>query len=471
MTTGTYDVVVVGGGGAGLTAAISAALNGASVLLLEKQPELGGNTARSIGSIPGAGSRLQAAAGVTDSPEQFVSDVDAHTGGAFNEAGLGTLSARSADLVHWLIDDVGIPLSLTQDYRHVGHSVNRLHNPPRREGRVLVDHLADFARAHGVRILTGNGVARIEHSDEGTYAVLTATDTFTTDNVILATDGFGANRDMVARVAPQYAGLSYLGGEGNTGDGIRFGTGLGGQTASMTAVLGFATMGLPDGEPSAWSTMVSWTVVENGGVVVDPTGARFADESTGYSAFVDSILESGGGGPVYVVFDQRILDSVSKWEERFRLLAEREGSPIRKLDPAAPEFGLDAAVLGESLASYARAAAGQAPDPFGRTDFGWAPLEGQLYVARSEPAVLTTLGGLVVDDQARVLRADGQPIAGLYAAGGTAQSIVGTTGARGYISGAGLLAALGYGYLAGSSAAARVPASTKNHPLPIGAKR
>ena len=455
MTTRTHDVIVVGGGGAGLTAAIAAALDGAEVLLLEKQEDLGGNTARSIGSIPGAGSRLQAEAGITDSAQQFVADVDSHTAGTFNEAGLGRLAASSADLVHWLIDDVGVPLTLTQDYRHVGHSVSRLHNPPSREGNVLVKYLADFARAHGIRIQTGNGVINIEHSDEGTFAVLTATDTFSTRNVILATDGFGANQAMIREAAPQYAGLSYMGGEGNTGDGIRLGSALGGQTASMTAVLGFATMGLPEDEPSAWSTMVSWTAVENGGIVVDPNGARFADESAGYSAFVDSILESCGGGPVYVVFDQRILDSVSKWEERFRLLVEREGSPIRPLDLDNPAFGLDSVTLRAALDGYARAAAGKNTDPFGRTEFGWAPLEGQLYVARSEPAVLTTLGGLVVDDDARVLRPDGQPVAGLYAAGGTAQTIVGTAGAGGYISGAGLLAALGYGRLAGRSAAAR----------------
>ncbi|GAB3812632.1 FAD-dependent oxidoreductase [Tessaracoccus terricola] len=467
--TGTYDVIVVGGGGAGLTAAISAALDGASVLLLEKQPELGGNTARSIGSIPGAGSRLQAEAGITDSPSQFMSDVDAQTGGSFNERGLGLLSEQSASLVHWLIDEVGIPLTLTEDYRHVGHSVNRLHNPPGREGRVLVQHLADFARSRGVRIQTGSGVATVEHSDEDTFAVLTATDTYSARNVVLATDGFGANREMLHEVAPQYAGLSYMGGEGNTGDGIRLGTGLGGHTASMTAVLGFASMGLPDDEPSAWATMVSWTAVENGGFIVDPSGARFGDESSGYSAFVDTILESGGGGTVHVVFDQRILNSVSKWEERFRLLAEREGSPIRPLDPDHPPFGLDAATLRNTLAAYGRAAAGEAEDEFGRRDFGWAPLEGPLYVARSEPAVLTTLGGLVVDDQARVLRADGHPVAGLYAAGGTAQTIVGTAGAGGYISGAGLLAALGYGFLAGSSAAARTNGTDVETSLPIGA--
>jgi fumarate reductase flavoprotein subunit len=447
------DVVVVGGGGGGLTAASSAALQGASVALFEKEPACGGNTARSIGSIPGAGSQMQADAGVDDSPQRFVDDVAQHIGGAFNERGVTRLAETSAELVEWLGTDLGIPLRLTEDYRHVGHSVARLHNPPRREGAVLIEHLATFAERRGVAIRTRAPVQSIARGDDGGFQVHVAGEVIRARAIILATDGFGANSQMMREQCARYAGLSYLGGPGNVGDGIRMGTELGGVTDSMSAVLGFAIMGVPDDCPSSWDTMVSWTVIENGGIVVDGSGRRFADESVGYSAFVDDVIDHGESN-VYAVFDERILQSVALWEERFRLLVERADSPVRRIDPPDPPFDLSADALSATVSQYAAAASGARRDPHGRQDFGWAPLGAPLYAARAEPSVLTTLGGLVVGDNGEVHDADGAPIDGLFAVGGTAQTLTGTAGARGYISGAGLLAALGYGRLAGAAAAA-----------------
>jgi fumarate reductase flavoprotein subunit len=139
--------------------------------------------------------------------------------------------------------------------------------------------------------------------------------------------------------------------------------------------------------------------------------------------------------------------------DRFRLLVERPDSPIRRIDLADPPFGIPADELRRTLDDYAAAASGAHPDGFGRVDVGWAPFEGDLYAARAEASVLTTLGGLVVGDHGEVLDSSGAPIRGLYAAGGTAQTLSGTVGAGGYISGTGLLAALGYGRLAGDAAA------------------
>ncbi len=445
------DLVVVGGGGGGLSAAIAAALSGARVVLLEKEERCGGNTARSIGSIPGAGSRFQEAAGVEDSPQRFVDDVTAHTHGEVNAIGLERLAGQSADLVHWLTDVVELPLRLTEDYRHVGHGVTRLHNPPGREGRVIVDHLSAFAESKGVEIRTSSPAADVSLSEEGTWLVsIEGGETLSARSVILATDGFGANPEMMAEYCSRYVGLAYFGGPGNVGDGIRFGLAAGGVAESMTAVLGFAIMGVPEASPSSWDTMVSWTVIENGGIVVDAAGRRFGDESVGYSAFVDAVVDAGQP-LVYAIFDERILQSVSSWEERFRLLVERADSPVKRIDRATPPFGIDAAELDRTLAAYAAAASGDAQDEFGREDTGWAPFGDVLYAARAEASVLTTLGGLVVGQNAEVLDAAGSPIPGLYAVGGTAQTITGLAGAGGYISGSGLLAALGYGYLAGTA--------------------
>jgi fumarate reductase flavoprotein subunit len=447
-----YDVVVLGGGGAGLSAAIAAAQRGANVALLEKTPELGGNTARSVASIIGAGTRLQEAAGIQDSPARFVADVDQVTGGDFNRAGLTHLAAVSAGLVHWLLDDIGADLRLTQDYKHIGHSVNRLHNPPTREGAELIAMLTRAAGDLPVTIYLRCPAIGVERTADRRWAVASGSgDTFVAGKVVLAADGFGASEEMRKEYTREFADLKYIGAPGNAGDGIRIGQDLGGVADSMTAVLGYAIMGMPEQGGSSFDTMVSWTVIEDGGFIVTQAGTRFGNEGLGYSAFVDAVIGQGGGPIVYAVFDQRISDSVSRYEQRQRLLTQRPGSPIRRLDRTAP-FGIDDQALRATLSSYNGYASGSEPDPFGRGDFGFAPLQGEIYVAKAEASILTTLGGLRVNGDAQLLDGDGVPIPDVYAAGGTAQTISGLTGASGYLSGCGLLAALGYGMLAGRHA-------------------
>lgn len=454
MTANKFDVAVLGGGGAGLASSISAAQRDLKVVVFEKSDRCGGNTARSVGSIPGAGSRFQAATGIEDSPELFLADVKGQTKGKFNHEGMRRLAQISAGLVHWLVDDVGVVLKLTQDYKHVGHSVNRLHNPPSREGGELIGTLVDVAEGLGVSILTKAPVTTVSPGPDGYTVQLESGDEFSVASVIIATDGFGADHQMMVDRCARFADLKYFGAPGNTGDGIRIGQSVGGTVDSMDSVLGYAIMGMPSESESAWDTMVSWTVVENGGVIVDSEGCRFGNEEVGYSAFVDTVVNHTNE-PIYAIFDERIQNSVADHELRFKLLLERADSPVRPLslarDTVLP-YQLPRDAARRTLDAYLRAASGERADQFGRTEFGMAPLQGNLFVAKAEPSVLTTLGGLKVDGDARVLDTQGRPIESLYAAGGSAQTITGLSGASGYISGAGLLAALGYGYLAGRHA-------------------
>ena len=119
------DVLVVGGGGGGLVAAISAADEGVSVVLIEKSPQLGGNSALSSGSVPGAGTRFQREAGIEDSPEIFAADVLKRTNNTAPRHLVELLARESAPLVEWLVDRVGAPLKLVPDLKKVGHSVPR----------------------------------------------------------------------------------------------------------------------------------------------------------------------------------------------------------------------------------------------------------------------------------------------------------------------------------------------------------
>jgi fumarate reductase flavoprotein subunit len=153
MTEGfdwTLDVLVIGGGGCGLAAAIAAHDAGAEVAIVEKLDRPGGNTALSTGSVPGAGSRFQRAAGIVDSPERMIDDYLRNSGEHDMNAVMRMLAHESAPLVEWLVDAVGARMSIITDYCHVGHSVPRLHAPVSRRGQDLLDDLLAAAARRGI---------------------------------------------------------------------------------------------------------------------------------------------------------------------------------------------------------------------------------------------------------------------------------------------------------------------------------
>lgn len=405
--------------------------------------------------------RFQAATGVPDSPERFVADLREQAGEHLDLSVARRLCGLSAELVHWLVDEAGVRLSLTLDYRHIAHSVNRLHNPPSREGAELISYLEITARQLGVHIVTSAPVTDVRANgatltiEVDTPSAADADRRLEARTVILATDGFGASVELLARHAPDAVGLPYFGSPANTGGGLLIGERMGGRIRSMNSLLGYAAMAVPAGGAPSFETMFSWTVVEKGGIVVDGAGRRFADESVGYSAFVDDVIDATGTAGTWAVFDQRILDHVTSHEQRFALLADRADTPILRAQTSAElaRLGsLDPEVLTHTLDRYGVAARREHPDDFGRADFGSAPLQPPYYTTRTVPGFFTTQGGLEVDDHARVLSA-GRPIPNLYAGGGTAAGISGPSRFRGYVSGNGLLSALGYGYLAGAHAA------------------
>lgn len=444
------DVVVVGAGGAGLVAALAAADAGASAVVLEKEERAGGNTAASTGSVPGAGTRWQAEAGIDDSPERLTADLLRQSGPHDAEDLVRTLAATSAELVEWLVDRHDIDLRLITDYKHVGHSVPRLHAPPSRKGHALVADLLRAAKAVDVEVLTHSPVDRLLVEDgrvDGVVVAGSRTGTYELRSraVVLAANGFGADREMIARFAPDATGLEYFGAHGSTGEAIRWLLDLGATMGNAAAYQGYAAVAYPHG------SITSWTTVEHGGVVVDRSGARFGDEAAGYSGFAAAV--AGVSGPVHVVFDTAIRDSVIAHEEEFADLAAaggvREAPDVAAL---AAGIGAEAPVLAASLEAAATAAEGRADDPFGRTAWGRGALRPPYAAVRAVPGLFHTQGGVLVDEHARPLGVDG-PIPAVYATGGVAAGISGRAGGSGYSSGNGLLSALGLGALAGRHAA------------------
>ena len=445
------DIVVAGAGAAGLAATLAAAPS-ATVLLVEanRQFQRACNTALSTSMIPAGGSRWQQTAGIRDSPEQFLADVRHKTLGSANAAVAEALTAVAPTLVEWLADDCAVPLELVTDFDYPGHSARRCHAVPDRSGATLHQALLRSAQLspHVTLQCPARLVDVVTNADGAVVGVALeapdgSQDSLTCRAVVLATNGFGADRDLVARYMPGIEGALYFGGEGSTGDALRIGERLGAQVADLDAYQGHGSVAIPQG------ILLTWAQVMHGGILVNALGERFGDESIGYSEFGEAVIAQPGG-IAWAVFDCEISDKCEPFAD-YRRCAEngalRWASTLDEL-AAVTDTPYDA--LAATLESAGRATRGEI-DPLGRT---WWPrtLQSPYVAVKVTGALFHTQGGLVVDGQARVQRSDGQ-LNRLYAAGGAAVGMSGH-GAAGYLAGNGLLSALGLGYLAGRSAGA-----------------
>ncbi len=444
------DILIVGAGAGGLVAAIAAAEQGAAVAILEKQDRPGGNSSLSTGSVPGAGSRFQREAGVVDSPERFLADMEVIAPDNDCPELVRRLISESAATVEWLVDVAGARIALVTDYRHVGHSAPRLHAPASRRGQDLVDDLLRAVEARDVPLAVGNAATGLIVEDGMVMGAMTwngggPPQPVRARKTILAMNGFAANATLLSRFCPEAAGLPYFGAPGSTGEAVEWGISLGAALGNMAAYQGYAAVSDPHGG------IVSWTTVEKGGIVVDRRGKRFGNEGLGYSAFTPNVQAQGG--PCFVIFDRRIHDIAAR-ESEFVELAEYGGVKSAEDAPSiAAIIGVDGHALTLTIAASNAAARGEAADPFGRREFGLGPIEGRLYACRVSPGIFHTQGGLAVDQDARVLDRAGRAIPNVFAVGGSAAGISGRAGAAGYASGNGLLSAIGLGKLAGEAAA------------------
>jgi fumarate reductase flavoprotein subunit len=444
------DLVVAGAGG-GLVGALRAASYGKSVLVVERNESfsVGNNTAMSTAMIPGAGSRWQREAGVEDSPEVFVADVVAKTHGEADERLARALAEVSAPLVEWLADSVEVPLSLVTDFQYPGHSRLRCHTVPGRAGRTLLQHLVrQVQRSELIDLLVPARLTDVISGENGVEAVVVSgpggEETIPTRAVLLATNGFAADSELVARYIPEIAGAVYHGSEGSTGDALRIGERLGAATAYLDAYQGHAALAMPS------ATLAGWATVMHGGFLVNRQGRRFGDETTGYSEYAARVLEYANG-EAWIVLDERIHQACLEFQDYRDTVESGAVKWADDVESLARAVGLPEAALTDTLRSAAASARGER-DPFGRT-YWEKQLQAPFAAISVRPALFHTQGGVVIDKHARVLRPDGSPIPGVYAAGGAAEGISGH-GPGGYLAGNGLLPAFGLAYLAADHVAA-----------------
>lgn len=439
------DVLIAGGGGTGLVAALAVCESSdLRVTILEKTGEVGGNTSLSTGMIPAAGTRHQREVGIEDEPADMAADILAKNDHEADESMVTHLCAESADLVHWLVDDWDISLSLVDGFKYPKHSEYRMHAPPGRNGANLVAELeARIEATQNIELLTNAPVTKLV-ADDGVVGVVAGQrreEHIAAERVILATDGFAGNKRMVTEWCAEIEEALYFGADGNTGDGIRLGADLGGDLACMDAYQSHATVAYQTGALSTYA------VVMNGGIVVNTAGERFGDESAGYSAFAVDVLRQPGN-VAYEIFDKRIFERLDgefdDFDEAVSLGAYHKAESVEAL---ADYLGCDPDATASAVERYNEAVAANEPDETGRTG-GVHALSAPFYGAEVTGALFHTQGGLVVDEHGRVLREDSSPVAGLYAGGGCAVGISGH-GPGGYLSGNGLTTALGLGRLAG----------------------
>jgi fumarate reductase flavoprotein subunit len=446
------DVLVIGGGGTGLCAALAATDAGASVIVAERDKALLGSTAMSTGLIPAAGTPEQAAAGIDDSPDLLAADIMAKTKGRTDAAMALAIARESAATIAWMRDTHGVPLALIDGFLYPGHSVLRMYGTPQRSGGELMAALESAAQAADIPILTEATAEQLFVDVGGVVRGVRLrrpdgrTDDVGCGALVLACSGFGGAADMVARLIPDMAGATYHGHPGNRGDAVRWGEAMGAGLADMSAYQGHGGLAAGHGIP------ILWPLIMNGGFQVNTDGVRFSNEALGYSEQAAKV-NAQPGHIAWSIYDRPRHELMLAFADYHDALGAGAIVDAADLSQLAERTRLPLDTLERTMAEVAHYVAGAAPDPFGRDFTGHPPLAAPYYAARVTGALFHTQGGLRIDSDARVLREDGAAMPNLFAGGGAARGISGD-GAEGYMAGNGLLTATTLGRLAGQGAAA-----------------
>ena len=437
------DVIVVGAGGCGLVAALVAAQKGAQVLLLEKTDKPGGGTALSSKGVRAAGTRFQREEGVDDDSARYAQDIRRRNNEQSDVALTERLAQASAEMVELLAHSAGIEFELGTSL--FGHSARRSHSW--KSDRTITDYLnAAVERQERIRLLYSTPVLSLNLDAKGAVTgVVTQSGVVTGRKVILATGGFGASRELLSEYIPKALDIPFPGHAGSTGDGLHMATAVGAATENLDAFQPFPTYIGPEGLAAPPDVAMS------GGILVNEQGKRFVNE-TRFPGVVGARMLELPGKQAYEIFDERIYQLAHNG-----LAVVMKAGIVQESETAgdlARGLGIDPTGLERTIQEYNAAAAG-GEDGFGRTVS--TPLGTPLYGVKVRIALYHTQGGLKVNTDGQVLRADNSVIPNLYAGGGVAVGISGP-GPEGYLPGNGLLASLGLGMLAAKHAVQSITA-------------
>lgn len=445
-------LLIVGAGAAGLCAALAAKESGVDAVVVERDAVPSGSTALSAGLIPAAGTRFQRAKGIADSAELLAADVLRKAHDEPDVAIVDAVASASGPLVEWLADRYGLPFDVVDNFNYPGHSALRMHGLPSRTGRELIDRLRQVAEANDIVILTKCAVERLFADGHGRIRGVEITrgdasrERVGCDALILACNGYGGNPDLVRRFIPEMADALYFGHPGNRGDAVLWGEGLGAGLSALSGYQGHGSLATPH------NILISWAVIMQGGIQVNAQGRRFCDESRGYSEQAAEVLRQPGA-IAWDVFDERIA-AVARQFEDFRD-AERAGAVLTAdvVADLAAQMHVPADAFRDEWDETEILKARGGRDRYGRTFLAEQRCVPPLHAVKVTGALFHTQGGLAIDASGRVKRKDGTLFPNLFAAGGAAAGVSGST-AAGYLSGNGLLTATTLGRISGRAAVA-----------------
>ncbi|MCL2380767.1 MAG: flavocytochrome c [Treponema sp.] len=440
----SHGVVIIGAGGAGLSAAIAAREAGADVVIFEKMGMVGGNTVRATGGMNAAGTVYQARAGITDSAALFYDDT-MRGGGYINDSVLVRLLAdQSASAISWLS---GMGADLSDVGRLGGASVNRAHRPT---GGAMVGPEVTAAlhrqvvEVLGIPLILNAEVTAITSQGGRVTGVVVSyrgrRHRVSADAVILASGGFGANNSMAAALVPSLRGFATTNQPGATGEGIRMAQRAGAALVDMEQIQTHPTHA-PDRE------MITEAVRGNGAIMTSREGLRFVDEM-GFRDLVSERILAQPGGSAFLVFDDSVRRSLAAIESYIR-----RGFVYEAATPEALGALLGAAdggaAMARTIAVYNQAFASGNDGEFGRTSMARSLSVPPFYAIEVVPAIHHTMGGVHIDTETRVLSAAGTPIPGFYAAGEAVGGIHGNN----RLGGNAMIDIIVFGRIAGLSAA------------------
>lgn len=446
-------VLVIGGGACGCIAALSAHHAGAQVLLVEQDERPMGSTGMSQGLICAAGTKAQAVLGIEDSADTYFADIMAKTQGLTDPVLARAIADHAGPTVDWMVDTLDLPWELDTGFRPAyGNSTFRVHGWRGHGGQDMVDLLHRRLDDAGVDVLLGAKLVEVHADETGRVHGVTlerpdgAQELVGCETLILACGGFAANHAMVAQHMPDVSHARNNGHEGSQGTGIVVGEKLGAAFGDMGAYQGYAMLTEPQGIP------VPPGVPVEGGILVNIAGERFTNEVEDIAGMVHPVLAQPGDH-VWVVFDARIeakTDYIPEMQQLIALNAARRADTPEEL---ARLIDVPAEALAATLAEAHAAQASAKADAQGRVWGSDLPPVAPYRAVKVVGAIFHTQGGLQIDGQARVLRADGTPLPNLFAGGGAARSVSGPAH-WGYLPAMGLATAVTFGRLAGLGAAA-----------------
>ena len=447
-------LIIVGAGAAGLCAALAAKEGGIDAVVIERDDVPSGSTALSAGLIPAAGTRFQREKGIADSPAVFAADIQRKAKGEGDRSVVDVVAARAGPLVEWLSDRYGLPFEVVDNFNYPGHSAMRMHGLPSRTGRELIDRLRNAAEANDIVILAKSTAQRLFADSESRIRGVEVVHRDGTSErigckaMVLACNGFGGNPELVGRYIPDMAGALYFGHPGNQGDAVIWGDALGAQLSHLGAYQGHGSVATPH------NILITWATIMQGGIQVNGEGRRFCDETRGYSEQAAEVLRQPGGF-AWTVFDARIA-AVARQFDDFQN-AERAGAILtaNTIEGLVGDMRTPFAAFAAEWNEVENLKLANGQDRYGRPFRAEQACKPPFHAVRVTGALFHTQGGLAIDSKGRVKRKDGRSFPNLFAAGGAAAGVSGST-AAGYLSGNGLLTATVLGRLTGQTAAEQI---------------